>query len=109
MRRITPKCAAWRDPSPRLSAGATQLRKNVETVQAVGADLTCPGIEPQTSRTNRVRVATATVALSLTILFPFLLLVYSSPVSVKRFTLRGVCFHSNVAHLPSDEDFLQFL
>ena len=51
----------FRGPSPRLSARATQLRRNVATVASRWrhcADLTGPGIEPQTSRTDSVRLAT---------------------------------------------------
>ena len=47
-------CNELRGPSPRLSAWATQLRRNVATVASRWrhcADLTGPGIEPQTSRT----------------------------------------------------------
>ena len=54
-------CNEWRGPSPRLSAWATQLRRNVATVASPWrhcADLTGPGIEPQTSRTESVRLAT---------------------------------------------------
>ena len=49
-----------RGPSPRLSAWATHLRRNVATVASCWrhcADLTGPGIEPQTSRTDSVRLA----------------------------------------------------
>ena len=52
-------------PSPRLSAWATQLRRNVATVASRWrhcADLTGPGIEPQTSRTDSVRLATELTA-----------------------------------------------
>ena len=54
-------CNELRGPSPRLSAWATQLRRNVTTVASrwrhcVG--LTAPGIEPQTYRTDSVRLAT---------------------------------------------------
>ena len=58
-------CNEWRGPSPRLSAWATQLRKNVATVASRWrhcADLTGPGIEPQTSRTESVRLATELTA-----------------------------------------------
>ena len=54
-------CNEWRGPSPRLSAWATQLRKNVATVASRWrhcVNLTGPGIEPQTSRTDSVRLAT---------------------------------------------------
>ena len=53
-------CNELRGPSPRLSAWATQLRRNVATVASRWrhcADLTGPGIEPQTSRTDSVRFA----------------------------------------------------
>ena len=52
-------------PSPRLSAWATQLRRNVATVPSRWrhcVDLTGPGIEPQTSRTDSVRLATELTA-----------------------------------------------
>ena len=58
-------CNEWRGPSPRLSAWATQLRRNVATVANRWrhcADLTGPGIEPQTSRTDSVRWATELTA-----------------------------------------------
>ena len=54
-----------RGPSPRLSAWATQLRRNVATVACRWrhyADLTGPGMEPQTSRTDSVRLATELTA-----------------------------------------------
>ena len=54
-------CNELRGPFPRLSAWATQLRRNVATVASRWrhcVDLTGPGIEPQTSRTNSVRFAT---------------------------------------------------
>ena len=58
-RGITPKRVnELRGPSPRLGAWATQLRRNVATVASRWrhcADLTGPGIEPQTSRTDSVR------------------------------------------------------
>ena len=60
-RRITPK----RGPSPRLSAWATQLRRNAATVASRWrhcADLTGPGIESQTYRTGSVRLATELTA-----------------------------------------------
>ena len=50
----------WRGPSPRRSAWATQLRRNVAAVASRWrhcADLTGPGIEPQISRTESVRLA----------------------------------------------------
>ena len=55
----------WRGPSPRRSAWATQLRKDVTAVASRWrhcADLTGPGIEPQTSRTESVRLATKLTA-----------------------------------------------
>ena len=58
-------CNELRGPSPRLSAWATQLRRNVATVASRWrhcADLTGPGIEPQTSRTDSVRFATELTA-----------------------------------------------
>ena len=50
-----------RGPSPRLSAWATQIRRNVATMASRWrhcVDLTGPGVEPQTSRTDSVRLAT---------------------------------------------------
>ena len=58
-------CNELRGPSPRLSAWATQLRRSVATVASRWrhcADLTGPGIEPQTSRTDSVRFATELTA-----------------------------------------------
>ena len=58
-------CNELRGPSPRLSAWATQLRRNVATVASHWrhcADLTGPGIEPQTSRTESERFATELTA-----------------------------------------------
>ena len=58
-------CNELRGPSPRLSAWATQLRRNVATVASRWrhyVDLTGPGIEPQTSRTDSVRLATELTA-----------------------------------------------
>ena len=58
-------CNELRGPSPRLSAWATQLRGNVATVASrwrLCVDLTGPGIEPQTSRTDSVRLATELTA-----------------------------------------------
>ena len=52
-------------PAPRLSAWATQLRRNVATVASRWrhcADLTGPGIESRTSRTDSVRLATELTA-----------------------------------------------
>ena len=54
-------CNKLRGPSPRLSAWATQLRRNVATVASRWrhcADLTGPGIELQISRTDSARLAT---------------------------------------------------
>ena len=48
----------WLGPSPQLSVWAKQLRRKVATVASRRrhrADLTYPGIEPQTSRTDSVR------------------------------------------------------
>ena len=56
---------AWRGPSPRRSAWATQLRRNVAAVSSSWrhcADLTGPGIEPRTSRTDSVRLTTELTA-----------------------------------------------
>ena len=58
-------CNELRGPSPRLSAWATQLRRNVATVASRWrrcVDLTGPVIEPQTSRTDSVRLATELTA-----------------------------------------------
>ena len=58
-------CNELRGPFPRLSAWATQLRRNVATVASRWrhcVDLTGPGIEPQTSRTDSVRFATELTA-----------------------------------------------
>ena len=58
-------CNELRGPSPRLSAWATQLRRNAATVASRWrhcADLTGPGIEPKTSRTESVRFATELTA-----------------------------------------------
>ena len=58
-------CNELRGPSPRLSAWATQLRRIVATVASCWRycdDLTDPGIEPQTSRTDSVRLATELTA-----------------------------------------------
>ena len=55
-------CNKLLGPSPQLSAWATQLRINVATVVSRWPghcdDLTGPGIEPQTSRTDCVRLTT---------------------------------------------------
>ena len=58
-------CNELRGPSPRLSAWTTQLRRNVATVASRWrhcVDLTGPGIEPQISRTDCVRLATELTA-----------------------------------------------
>ena len=58
-------CNEWRGSSLRLSAWATQLRRNVAAVASRWrhcADLTGPEIEPQTSRTESVRLATELTA-----------------------------------------------
>ena len=58
-------CNEWRDPSPRHSAWATQLRRIVATVASRWrhcVDLIDPEIEPQTSRTDSVRLATELTA-----------------------------------------------
>ena len=58
-------CNELRGPSPRLSAWATQLRRNVATVASRWrhcVDLTGPGIEPQTCRTDSVRLETELTA-----------------------------------------------
>ena len=54
-----------RGPSPRLSAWATQLRRNVAMVASRWrhcVNLNGPGIEPQTSRTDSVRFTTELTA-----------------------------------------------
>ena len=54
-------CNYWRGPPPRRSAWATQLRTNVATVASrwrLCDDLADPAIEPHTSRTDRVGLAT---------------------------------------------------
>ena len=59
-------CNELRGPSPRLSAWSTQYtspkkrRNDGESLDCV--DLTDPGIEPQTSRTDIVRLATELTA-----------------------------------------------
>ena len=58
-------CNELRGPSPRLSAWATQLRRNVATMASCWrhcADLTGPGIESQTSPTDNMRLATKLTA-----------------------------------------------
>ena len=58
-------CNELRGPSPRLSAWATQLRRSVATVASRWrhcVDLTGPGIELQTSRTDSVLLATELTA-----------------------------------------------
>ena len=58
-------CNEWRDPSPRRSAWAPQLRRNVAAVASRWrhcADLIGPGIEPQTFRTESVGLATELTA-----------------------------------------------
>ena len=58
-------CNELRGPSPRLSAWAAQLRRNVAAVASRWrhcADLSGPGIEPQTSRTDSVSLATELTA-----------------------------------------------
>ena len=60
-RNYAEACNEWRDPSPRHSAWATQLRRNVTRVASCwrqSANMTGPGIVPQTSRTDSVRLAT---------------------------------------------------
>ena len=54
-------CNELRGPSPRLSAWATQFRRNIATVASRWrhcVDFTGPGIKPQTYRTDSVRLAT---------------------------------------------------
>ena len=58
-------CNEWRGPFPRLSVWTTQLQINVATVASRWqhcADLTGPGIEPQTSQTKSVRLASELTA-----------------------------------------------
>ena len=58
-------CNELQGPSPRLSAWATQLQRNVATVASRWrhcADLTRPGLKPQTSRTDSVLLATELTA-----------------------------------------------
>ena len=65
-----------RGPSPRLSAWATQLRRNVAAVASRWrhcADLTGPGIKPQTSRTESMLLTTELTAIDS--------LNYSSPIN----------------------------
>ena len=59
-RHFAEACNEWRGPSLRLSAWTTQQRTNVATVASRWrhcADLTGPGIEPQISSTDSVRLA----------------------------------------------------
>ena len=75
-------CNELRGPSPRLCAQATQLRRNVATVASRWrhcVDLTGPGIEHHTSRTDSVRLATELTAGSLVVY----LFVYP-PITRKR-------------------------
>ena len=63
--RYYAEACKWRGPSPQLSAWATQLRRNVAAVAIRWrhcADLTDQGIEPQTYRTESVRLATELTA-----------------------------------------------
>ena len=58
-------CNELQGPSPQLSPWATQLRRNVATVASRWrhcVDLTGLGIEPQTYRTDSVRLATELTA-----------------------------------------------
>ena len=53
-------CNEWWGPSPQLSAWVKQLQRNVTAVASRwrhSVDLTSPGIEPQTSCTDSVRLA----------------------------------------------------
>ena len=65
---ITPKrVTSGEGPSPLLTAGATQLQRNVATVASRWGhcgDLTGPGIESQTFRTDCVRLATKLMILT---------------------------------------------
>ena len=65
-------CNEWRGPYPQLSAWTTQLRRNVAAVANRWrhcADLTGLGIEPQTSYTDSVRLATELTAGLMELLF----------------------------------------
>ena len=65
LRYYAEACNELRGPSPRLSAWATRLQRNVATMASRWrhcVDLTGPGIEPQTSRTDSVRLATELTA-----------------------------------------------
>ena len=58
-------CNEWRGPSPRLSVWATQLRRNIAAVASRWrhcVDLTGSEVEPLTSRTDSVRLATELTA-----------------------------------------------
>ena len=84
-------CNELRGPSPRLSAWATQLRRNIATVVSRWrhcADLTGPGIEPQTSRTESVCFATELTAGSI---YTFLLLLFGN-MRCKSFNLHIFTF-----------------
>ena len=59
-------CNEWRSLSPQLSVWATQLRRNVAEVASRWrhcADLSGPGIEPQTFRTDSPRLTTELTAI----------------------------------------------
>ena len=66
LRYYAEACNELRGPSPWLSAWATQLQRNVAAVASRWrhcADLTGPGIEPQTYRTESVRLTTKLTAI----------------------------------------------
>ena len=66
LRYYAEACNELRGPSLWLSAWATQLRRNVAAVARRWrhcADLTGPGIEPQTYRTESVRLTTELTAI----------------------------------------------
>ena len=66
LRYYAEACNELRGPSPWLSAWATQLRRNVVAVASRWrhcADLTGMGIEPQTYRTESVRLTTELTAI----------------------------------------------
>ena len=83
-------CNELRGPSPRLSAWATQLRRNVATAVSRWrhcVDLTSPGIEPQTSRTDSVRFATELTAdLQKSILAPYF-------TTLRKISKATYCFY----------------
>ena len=86
-------CNELRGPSPRLSAWATQLRRNIATMASRWrhcADLTGPGIEPQTSRTDSVRLAAELTAGSLHQIFVLTEVMFL--FHTRRYHLRTVAY-----------------